>query len=236
MDDMERYGDYNEIDEPPRKSRVLLTIKIVALVLIFSVIALLAFRLFVFNYYPSSMSKLYFNDKLTAFYNEREGDIGAKTQKIRTKYNDPDDGYFFCDNLIIIPELGQLQVSVRYNVNILEEIRSELKITDEDINSPDFLTFRLWRDGLSNDPEKQVVGSISNVVPDSFVMYRYNKLVFDGVPLTLEGEDKIGWIRLEIFVKGQKDSKPYAMIPIYENTAVYSKFSDYKLSGEEVPK
>jgi hypothetical protein len=67
-------------------------------------------------------------------------------------------------------------------------------------------------------------------------MYKYYKLVFDGVPLTLEGEDKIGWIRLEIFVKGQKGDKPYAMIPIYENSSDYSKFTDYKLSNGEVPK
>ena len=81
MDDMERYGDYNEIDEPPRKSPVLLTLKIIAFVLIFSVVGILAVRLIMFNYYPENMKTLYFNDALTAFYNERDGDIGAKTQK-----------------------------------------------------------------------------------------------------------------------------------------------------------
>ena len=236
MEDIERYGDYNEVDEPPRKSPVLLTIKIVAFTLIFSVIGLLAFRLILFNYYPDSMKKLYFNEKLTAYYNETDGDIGALTQKIRTKYDDPDTGRFFCDNLIIIPELGQLQVSVRYNSGLLDELAAELSLTEEDLAAEDLFSFRLWRDGLSTDEGKQVVGAFSNAVKDTSLMYEYYKLVFDGVPLTAEGEDKIGWLRLEIFVKGQTDEKPYAMIPIYENNDLYSKFTEYKLSGEEVPK
>ena len=67
MDDMERYGDYNEIDEPPKKSGVLTAIKLIAAIICISVIGLLAFRIFTFNYYPASMKKLYFNETLTAF-------------------------------------------------------------------------------------------------------------------------------------------------------------------------
>ena len=68
-------------------------------------------------------------------------------------------------------------------------------------------------------------------------MYRYYKLVFDGIDLTAVGEDKIEWIRLEVFVKGQKDEKkPYSMIAVYENNEAYSTFSEYKISSSEVPK
>ena len=90
MDDFERYGDYNEIEEAPKKSAVLKTIKIVAIIVCFSVIGVLGFRVFTFNYYPDSMTKLTFTDNLTAYYNERGGDIEVLTQKLRTRYDDPD--------------------------------------------------------------------------------------------------------------------------------------------------
>ena len=64
MDDLERYGDYNEIDEPPKKSGVLTVIKITAAVIIFSIIGLLAFRLFLFNHAPNEAKNLYFTENL----------------------------------------------------------------------------------------------------------------------------------------------------------------------------
>ena len=237
MDDMERYGDYNEIDEPPRKSPVLMFIKIVAAVLCVSVIGLLAFRIFTFNYYPASMKKLYFNDTLTSFYNQNGGDISVKTQKLRAPYDDADEGNFFCDNLYVIEELGQLQLSLRYNTSFLDKLKTELSLTDEQLAADDLLSFRLWKSGEGTNPAVQVVGKLTYSERDSFTMYRYYKLVFDGIDLTAVGEDKIEWIRLEVFVKGQKDEKkPYSMIAVYENNEAYSTFSEYKISSSEVPK
>ena len=80
MSDFERYGDYNEIDEAPEKSRVGLIIKIVALVLCFSVVGFLALRMISFNYYPKAMKDLYFGDELTALYERNGGNIEVLTQ------------------------------------------------------------------------------------------------------------------------------------------------------------
>ena len=66
-------------------------------------------------------------------------------------------------------------------------------------------------------------------------MYRYCKLVFDGIDF--DGEDvgeAIEWIRLEVFIDGVKDGHPF-MIPIYENNEGYSKFEEYSLSSKERP-
>jgi len=51
----------------------------------------------------------------------------------------------------------------------------------------------------------------------------------------LQRPKPISWLRLEIFIQGVEMEKPY-MVAIYENNEVYSKFQDYRLSGEEVPK
>ena len=63
MEDFERYGDYTEFDEdiPQNKSAFVLTLKILVAVVCFGVIGLIVFRLLMFNYYPSSMKKVYFS-------------------------------------------------------------------------------------------------------------------------------------------------------------------------------
>lgn len=235
MDDFERYGDYNEVDEPPTKNRMLSFIKTVCVVLVFSIIGFLAFRVFSFNYYPSSAKDIYFNDSLTAFYNERGGDIGALTQSLRAPYDDADKGNFFCDNLIIIPELGQLQLSVRYNISMLSSLEQELSLSDLSPDDKDLFTFRLYMSGESEDEAEHIVGRLDYVGFDSFLMYRYYKLVFDDIDFKMDSEDKINWIRLEIFVNGASDDKPYSMVAVYENNENYDSFKEYKLSGGERP-
>ena len=101
MDDLERYGDYNEIDEPPTKNPVLTVIKFAALAIIVAVVGLLGFRIFLFNHRPDTMKSIYFTETLTEYYNSTDGNIGALTQKLRSPYDDKDEGNFFCDNLIV---------------------------------------------------------------------------------------------------------------------------------------
>ena len=62
MEDMERYGDYNDIeyDSPKNKGAVLTVLKILTALICISVIGILAFRMILFNSYPESVSKIYF--------------------------------------------------------------------------------------------------------------------------------------------------------------------------------
>ncbi len=237
MDDFERYSDYNdyEDDEPRKKSRIGLILKILVAAVCLSVVGFLGFRLIVFNSYPDSMKELYFNDKLTAYYNATGGDIGAKTQNLRAEYDDPDEGNFFCDNLIVIPEINQLQVSVRFNVSLMDAIEKKYGVS-LDSDSADLFTFKLSVLPLSKDDGTAYPTATETVSPvvlqDKMLMYRYYKLVFDGVDLTLDGEDEI-WIRLEIFINGVEMESPY-MILVYEDTST-SELEDYKLSKGEKP-
>ena len=230
MDDMERYGDYNEIDEPPSKSLVLTVIKILIAIVCLSVVGVIGFRIFLFNRYPDSMTKLYFNDTLTAYYNETNGDIGAKTQSLRTPYDDPDNASFFCDNLIVINGADQLQVSVRYNVSAIGFFEEKYGVTGLDADDEDLISFRLV------DNYGRVYDNVSYVGADSMMMYRYRKVVFDDVILegNEDGKDP-EWIRIEFFIKDLSGDEPYSMIPVYENNEVYNVFNDYTLSDEEKP-
>ena len=233
MDDMERYGDYNEIDEPPRKSPVLLTLKIIAFVLIFSVVGILAVRLIMFNYYPENMKTLYFNDALTAFYNEKDGDIGAKTQKLKAPYDDEKEANFFCDYLVIIPQLGQLQITARLNNQLYEKLREELSLTDEELAAEDLFSFRLNTSELAEEGSDIIVDAPSALITEKVGMYTYYRVVFDGVSLGKEAPR--GWTVLEIFVKGQKTAEPYSRVLVYDSTEEFYSIRDYVLSGGEHP-
>ena len=281
MSDFERYSDYNDYDdyEPRGKSRIGLILKILVGVVIISVVGLIAFRIIIFNSYPDSVENIYFNDKLTAYYNEKGGEIGALTQNMRAEYDDPDEGNFFAGNLIVIPGINQLQMSLRYNTSLMAEIEnrytevdcldcgaslccdvSMLKNISEAGKAPDYsgcpecgapLTEE-ERSALVLDPDDPANFEFSlSILPlskddgtayptgeltvsefDKSMMYRYYKLVFDNVDLTLEGENEI-WIRLEIRIKGVEMTEPY-MILVYEDTKT-SEFEEYALSSKEHP-
>ena len=238
--DMERYGDYTEYEEdiPKSKSKFLLIMKILVTVVCFSVVGILAFRLIIFNYYPDSIENIYFTDNLKAYYEQTDGDIGAKTQDLRAPYDDPDVANFFCDNLIVIEGAGELQVSVRYNLSTLENIEAKYGLSDLDPEDLNLLSFRLVAssfDSALNDYKQTVIcDAPSYVGTESFMMYRYFKLAFDGIDF----ENPPVWIRIEIFVNGQTDVEPFAMVPIYENSKGddgYDIFKDYELGRKERP-
>ena len=235
--DMERYGDYTEYEDdiPKSKSKFLLVMKILVALVCFSVVGILAFRLIIFNYYPDSVEKIYFTDNLKAYYNETNGEIGAKTQNLRAPYDNPDVANFFCDNLIIVEGAGELQVSVRYNLSTLENIEAKYGLENLDADDSELLSFRLcgsvYSSEVGDGVEEIIAEAPSYVGMDSAMMYRYFKLAFDGIDFNRE----IFWMRIEIFVKGQTDDEPFAMIPIYENHETYNIFEEYELSGKERP-
>ncbi|MBO7304350.1 MAG: hypothetical protein J6V09_03935 [Clostridia bacterium] len=233
MEDLERYGDYNdyEDDEPKKKSPIGLILKILIGVVCFAVIALLGARLILFNYYPDSIKNIYFNDKLTAYYNSTDGKIGAKTQNLSAPYDDPDVGNFFCDNLIVIPGINQLQISLRYNVSLIAAIKEAYGV---DLSADaELFEFSLSIIPIGDsDADPIATGSLSYSKMESFMMYRYYKLVFDDVQLTVPDCEEV-WIRLEIRLKDVDKAKPYHVL-IYEDTAK-TPFDDYKLSRKERP-
>lgn len=239
MDDMERYGDYNDIDEPKGKSPVGLIIKIIAALLCVTVIGTLAFRIISFNYYPESMKRLYFDETLTEHYRATDGNIGALSQKLRFEYDDEAEGYFFCSNVIVVREAGQLQLSLRYNVSLADAIREKYSLAELPENLLDCFSFKLRRSGEGQLGETGVPlsATVTPVACESFLMYRYVKLVINGIDFGEESsEEKINWIRLEVYIDGAPDGELFSGNLIYENNDQYSKFSDYALSDTEVPK
>ena len=235
MEDLERYGDYNETEDdvPKEKNPIGLILKILVGVLCIAVVGIIAFRVIIFNYYPSEIKFIHFNDELKNYYTETGGKIGALTQDLRAKYDDPDEGNFFCDNLVVIEGVEQLQLSVRYNLSLVEKIQ---ELYGVDLGSEDNkLKFRLVRNPLAEDGEPVEIGRLVEVITDYNFMYKYYRLVFDDVELGLDaGENVAEWIRLEIEIEGIDLEKPY-MVCVYENHEIYNRFSEYKIKNKEKP-
>ena len=240
MDDLERYGDYNEYEDdiPKSKSKVILVLKILIAAVCVSVIGLFAFRMIMFNYYPESVKNIYFTDKLTAYYNEKGGDIGAKTQKLQAAYDAPQNATFWAGNLIVIEEIDELQLSLRFNKSSKDDIEKKWGIELGDDFTDDF-TFALFRNNPDFDsnlkesdenPRFLPIGNLTVAKTDTSVTYEYYKLVFDDVDF--EG---VSWLSLAIYVNGTSVKGDPYRIAVYENHEGYAIFDDYKLSAKEKP-
>ena len=229
MEDIERYGDYNEIDEAPGgdKNYVALLLKILIISLCLLVVGVLAFRLILFNYYPKEMKTIYFNEELTEYYNSNGGDIDAVTQKLRAPYDDPDFASFMADNLIVIKGAGQLQLSVRYNSSVFDTIEEKYGVK-LDKNSQEHFSFELEYVPYDKSIPAYQIGDLDHLNADTALMYTYYKLVFNGV----EFKDENDWIRLKITIKDIPDADPYYIL-VYEN--VEKDTIEYEMSAKERP-
>ena len=233
MEDIERYGDYNEVDEAPggNKNPVVFFLKGLIIAICLLVVGLMAFRVILFNHYPSDIKNIYFNDTLTQLYEQSGGDIGATTQTLRAPYDDPDFASFFADNLIVIEKAGQIQLSVRYNSSVFDTIEEKYGVRLDE-TSRELFSFELERVPFESTESAYSVGQLTYTDSDSLLMYTYYKLVFDGVEFL--GEDQQDWIRLKITINGIPEAAPYYIL-VYERTETYSSFGEYELSRKELP-
>lgn len=256
MDDFERYGDYNEVDVAPKKRPVLKAIKYIAIILIFSIIGFLIFRIFTINHYPGTMESFHFTDTLRSHYAENGGNIKVEEVELRAPYDDEKEGNFFADYVMICREAGTLQVTLRYNTSIADEFESAYGCK-VDVENKDIFTFSLMYH-VEGTAATEFVGTGHLVYAewDSFLMYRYVKLVFEdvdfaaldalddkGTPETEDDAPISRWLALDIHVDGvqYKDSKTKEMVDkefkilVYDNLGEQTRLGSYELSSDEVP-
>ena len=246
MEDMERYGDYNEIDDEPAegKARIVgIVIKVLIGIVCAAVIGIVAFRITLFNTYPDEVSRLIFSDSLTEHYNQNGGELSAYTQDPgNLRYDDPNEGNFFFDKLVLVPGADHLQVTVRYNTSLMEAIKAKYGVElDPDADPADIFEFKLVKTETGYTPPEggtsaavpvEAVGEQSVYHASSSLMYRYARVGFDGVDLGLdEGETPVSWLRLDIYIKGVEMTAPYSL-PVYQSSL---ELIEYNLSAKEAP-
>ena len=194
--------------------------------ILFVLAGLLFFRFWLNGYYPAAVRRPLPTEPLLSSFAER-GSLPAKRQEIRVSYDDPNEGLFFADEMILVPDTGSLQVTVRWNLSTLERLAAEYgDAFDKEAEAP--FTYRLF---AATDKGEEVIlsgkteirGSSYLPVAEkraSFAMYRYERLAFEG--LDFEG---VSWIRLEISHAAAEEYE--SDILIYENHEEYCEFEDF---------
>ena len=245
MEDLERYGDYNEVDEEPGEKRgvVGIILKILIAVVCLAVVGVVGFRIFIFNYYPESVSGIIYSDALRDYYEEKGGELDAFTQPPDIMYDDPAEGNFFFDKLVFIPGSDHLQVTVRYNTSLMTAIKEKYGVVlDPDADPMELFDFKLVKtksdytppsDGTVESVPVETVATPSVSATDESFMYRYVRLAFDGVDFGLdEGEEPVAWLRLDITVKAAEGVNKTFSLPVYNYNL---EAIEYNASASEVP-
>ena len=250
---MERYGDYNEIDESPvkRKSPILFMIKFTAIFITLVVVGIIALRVILFNYYPSDLTRIYVDDKLISAFNANGGKLDAVKQDLRFGYDDPDLGNFMCEEVLVVRDIGRVQVTVRLNTSAYANIAEKYKVEASQITDETKLSFKLFRNNVKNSTNNtasdrdgeytfyygDVVGEVERVDTDSLLMYRYFRVVIDGVDFNGVNDDDVAeWLSLAIYVDGYGDGTPYSRLLIYENNETYSSFDKLEIDEGDLKK
>ena len=162
---------------------------------IFSVIALLLWRIFSSGD-PKSMKALTPNEALAAAYEKEGQDLYMFRQEQRSITSGEDNyGYFSVTDCVFIPEANQVQIVVRYNNSTLraltedydlEEVPSreeelfDVSLTFATDLTPENENDNLWTDeGDRSDSVAMTRVHPTSVTKDRKQMYNYRRFVFD---------------------------------------------------------
>lgn len=208
-------------------------VKSVLVLFMFVLAGLLFFRFWLNGYYPKAMRGLIPTEPLRTAY--AAGDLSVKTQEIRVIYEDPNEGLFFADHMVFSEDTGSLQVTVRWNQSTLTKL-AERYDGEFDPEAEQPFTYRLFaRTDAGTDEILSGGGEVIRgeaylpvaTEKDSFAMYHYERLAFEGVEF-----ENVPWIRLEIYRNGETLYE--GDIVIYENHEEYNTFLEYEIKGSEL--
>ena len=209
------------------ESKVIRIVKGALVLFMFTLAGLLFFRFWLHGHYPAAVRDLIPTEALRASY-AASGVPDARTQEIRVKYDDPNEGLFFADHMVAVPKTGSIQVAVRYNQSTLEKL-AERYGSAFDPTAGEPFTYRIFC--CTGEGEDGTLAGATYLPTDhrdaALAMYRYRRLAFDGV--SLEG---VVWIRLEILRVGAEE--PESCILIYEDHEEYNTFEEYTIKEKEL--
>ena len=176
-------------------------LKYTALLLVFGIIALLLGRIILAEYYPKSMKELAITDSIRARVQE-DGALTVHTQDLRASYDNPNFALFMANHLYYVPELGELQITLRYNNSTLREIQAHFGLKEVPEASLDLFSFSVVDHTAVDENGKEVEDGGNRVYPSSIsteskFMYQYIKLTFTDI--SFEDAD---WLRLDIAYTG----------------------------------
>lgn len=217
MEDLERYGDYNDTDDGSdgyggKRHTVLgKLIKLFVGLFLFSICALILVRMLLSGYYPREMKHFYMTESLRLYAETAE--LDPERASIGIPYDDNKDASFVADNLFVEKNAEALQLSVRMTTRTFELLAERLGLSEP--VSYNGVSSSLFAFELEDNYGNRYAPSYTD--DDSYLWYHATKLCFDGVALSDELD--LAWIRLNVYYVGDgepaPDAEPYASIPVY---------------------
>ena len=180
--------------------------------------------------YPSQMKKTVKNDVIATYYEQNGSFPAAYTHDMIDSFDY--EGNIQAKYLTYLPEIGQMQISVRYGTVAFENIAKKYKLDRTPTKEDDVITFKLKALALaegafsnedSNITDDEILAqSIINVsLSDDMVSGRhcYSRLVFDGIDF-----DTYNCLYVEMYYGD--NSEPFTSIIAYHiDAAKYSQKS-----------
>jgi hypothetical protein len=217
MADLERYSDYNDIDDEVdnyggRRHKILgRVLKIFVCLFLFSICGLIIVRMLLSGYYPKEMKSFYLTDHLRAY--AETASLNPEKASIGVPYDNNKDASFVAGNLFLEKDAGALQLSVRMTSRTFQILAERLGM-DQPVDY-DGVSGSLFSFSLVDNYGNRYTPSYTD--DTSYLWYHATKLCFDGVDLSDELD--LAWIRLDIYYIGDgepaADAEPYASIPVY---------------------
>lgn len=207
---------------------------------VFSVCALIIWRVFYSTKEPDGVKDLYVNEPLAAAYAEYgdELELGYQNQLSLT-YTEDNAGYFGISQYVIIKQADQIQIVLRYNNQTLVHLKEDFDLAEKPEKGEELLDLTL-RQIVDLTPENAddngdlstlsiTRHTPSKVITDTTALYTYHRIVFDGVKID---EEDVSSIVLDIYYKDAVDyeKNAYGALLIYDNEA---DWFDYKLTATD---
>ena len=194
---------------------------------VFSICALLIWRVFYSTKEPDSIKPLEVNQTLADAYAEHGDDLILKYQnQLSLTYSEENAGYFGISQYVIIPEADQIQIVLRYNNATLTHLKEDFDLETLPKKGEELLDVTLRKitdltptnNDDDNDPAALDIRRFtpSKVVTDTTALYTYHRYVFDGVEID---EAAVCSIYMDIYYKDAVDyeEKAYGAMLIYDN-------------------
>ena len=112
-----------------------------------------------------------------------------------------------------MPEEKEAIEIMPYIVVLIDELADLMMVAPADVEDA---ICRLAQ--LARAAGIHLVGELVSIETDTAFMYRYYRVVFDGVDLNGVNDDDIAkWLSLAVYVNGYGDGAPFSRILVYEN-------------------
>ena len=204
---------------PPKwRTSLFKTLKITFVAFMFFLIGLMFFRQ---SKPPKNMKQLIWDEELVALYAENtENGVQTEIKNIISYDSFSDDGMFSVYTIIYIPELQQIQFTVRYNnraLNYLEQDYPEAKDKEGE----------LYRFLLRDDHGTKYTEY--SYTSDTKMGYTYRRLIFNGVSLT-----DVSAIYVDVYYSGDfnPESPARHTMYVYRYDFAQNKYFDFKPQSE----